>query len=138
MRKDLGAWGLDPREIVYVVNTEVYYNLLDDADFLTVDKIGDRATLLTGQIGSIANSPVLVSGEFPTIAESTAGGSTNVAAFCFAPANFVVGVQRGLRVETDTMVEKQSRILVATQRLGMTQLTTNLGAGVSTLRYVNV
>jgi hypothetical protein len=93
---------------------------------------------LSGQIGAIGNTPVIVSGEFPAIAESTAGGSTNIAAMCFAPANFIVGNQRGLRVDTQELVEKQSRVLVASLRTGLTQLTTNLGPAVSTLRYVNV
>lgn len=137
LRKDLGAWGLDPAELVYVVNTEVYYNLLDDTNFLTVDKVGDRATLLTGQIGAIGNTPVVVSGEFPAIAEGAATASTNIAAFCFAPANFLVGNQRGLRVDTDSLVETQRRVLVASLRTGLVQLTTNLGPAVSTLRYVN-
>jgi len=137
LRKDLGAWGLEPSELVYVVNTETYYNLLDDTSFLTVDKIGDRATLLTGQIGTIANTPVVVSGEMPAIAEAADGASTNIAAFCFAPANFLVGNQRGLRVDTDVLTERQSRVLVASLRTGLTQLTTNLGPAVSTLRYVN-
>lgn len=137
LRKDLGAWGLDPAELVYVVNTETYYNLLDDTNFLTVDKVGAQATLLTGQIGSIGNTPVIVSGEFPAIAEGAANASTNIAAFCFAPANFLVGNQRGLRVDTQELVETQRRVLVASLRTGMTQLTTNLGQAVSTLRYVN-
>ena len=137
LRKDLGAWGLDPAELVYVVNTEVYYNLLDDSVFLTVDKAGPKATLLTGQIGTIGNTPVVVSGEFPAIAEGAANGTSNIAAFCFAPANFLVGNQRGLRVDTDTLVETQRRVLVASLRTGLTQLTTNLGGAVSTLRYVN-
>lgn len=140
LRKDLGAWGLDPAELVYVVNTEVYYNLLDDSTFQTVDKVGPQATLLTGQIGSIANTPVVVSGEFPSIAEGAATASSNIAAFCFAPANFLVGNQRGLRVDTDDLVETQRRVLVASLRTGLTQLTNSnlLGPGVSTLRYVNV
>lgn len=137
LRKDLGAWGLDPAELVYVVNTEVYYNLLDDTNFQTVDKVGPQATLLTGQIGVIANTPVVVSGEFPSIAEGAATASTNIAAFCFAPANFLAGNQRGLRVDTDDLVETQRRVLVASLRTGLTQLTTNLGPAVSTLRYVN-
>lgn len=137
LRKDLGAWGLDPRGLVYVVNTETYYNLLDDTTFQTVDKVGPQATLLTGEIGRIGDVPVVVSGEFPAIAEGTDAGSTNIAAFCFAPANFIVGNQRGLRVDTQDLAEKQSRVLVASLRTGLTQLTTNLGPAVSTLRYVN-
>jgi HK97 family phage prohead protease/HK97 family phage major capsid protein len=130
MRRDLGAWGLDPAELVYIVSTDGYYDLLDDDNFLTVDKVGTQATLLTGQIGSVANTPVLVSAEF---ADKAAGA---VGAICFAPGNFLVGNQRGLRVDTDDLVETQRRVMVASLRTGMTQVTTNLGQGVSALRYV--
>jgi len=130
MRRDLGAWGLDPAELVYIVSTDGYYDLLDDDNFLTVDKVGTQATLLTGQIGSVANTPVLVSAEF---ADKAAGV---VGAICFAPGNFLVGNQRGLRVDTDDLVETQRRVMVASLRTGMTQVTTNLGQGVSALRYV--
>ncbi len=129
LRKDLGAWGLDPSQLVYIVNTEIYYQLLEDATFQTVDKIGSQATLLTGQIGSIANTPVLVSAEFDAIGAGAAG------ALCFNPGNFVVGNQRGLRFDTQDLVETQRKVLVASLRTGMTQITTNLGGAVSALRY---
>lgn len=135
LRKDLGAWGLDPAELVYVVSTEVYYDLLDDTLFQTVDKVGSAATLLTGQVGSIGNTPVLVSGEFPTKAGGTSTATTNIGAICVAPGNFIVGNQRGLRFDTQDLVETQRRVLVASLRTGMTQVTTNLGMGVSTLRW---
>lgn len=130
LRRDLGVWGLDPAEIIYIVNTDGYFDLLDDANFLTVDKVGDRATILTGQIGSVGNSPVLVSGEFADVAADAVG------AIAFAPMNFVVGNQRGLRVDTDDLVETQRRVMVASMRTGMTQISTNNGQGVSALRYV--
>lgn len=130
LRKDLGAWGLDPSELVYIVSTDVYYDLLDDEIFQTVDKIGTQATLLTGQVGSIANTPVLVSAEFEDKAAGAAG------AICLAPGNFIAGNQRGLRIDTQDLVETQRKVMVASLRTGMTQVTTNLGAGVSALRYV--
>lgn len=130
LRKDLGAWGLDPSELVYIVSTDVYYDLLDDEVFQTVDKVGTQATLLTGQVGSIANTPVLVSAEFEDKAAGAAG------AICFAPGNFIAGNQRGLRIDTQDLVETQRKVMVASLRTGMTQVTTNLGAGVSTLRFV--
>jgi HK97 family phage prohead protease/HK97 family phage major capsid protein len=130
MRRDLGAWGLDPSELVYIVSTEGYYDLLEDTNFLTVDKVGQQATLLTGQIGAVGNTPVLVSAEFADKAAGAAG------AICFAPGNFLVGNQRGLRVDTQDLVETQRRVMVASLRTGMTQVTTNLGAGVSALRFV--
>jgi HK97 family phage prohead protease/HK97 family phage major capsid protein len=130
LRKDLGAWGLDPSELVYIVSTEVYYDLLDDTLFQTMDNVGPQATLLTGQIGTIANTPVLVSAEFADKAAGVAG------AICFAPGNFIGGNQRGLRIDTQDLVETQRKVMVASLRTGMTQVTTNLGAGISALRYV--
>jgi HK97 family phage prohead protease/HK97 family phage major capsid protein len=135
LRKDLGTWGLDPAELVFVVGNEVYYDLLDDSVFQTMDKVGTNATLLTGQVGAIGNTPVVVSGEMPAKAGGTASGTTNIGAFCFAPANFLVGNQRGLRFDTQELVETQRRVLVASLRTGMTQLTTNLGPAVSALRW---
>jgi HK97 family phage prohead protease/HK97 family phage major capsid protein len=130
MRRDLGAWGLDPSELVYIVSTEGYYDLLEDTNFLTVDKVGQQATLLTGQIGAIGNTPVIVSAEFADKAADAVG------AICFNPGNFLAGNQRGLRVDTQDLVETQRRVMVASLRTGMTQVTTNLGGAVSALRYV--
>lgn len=129
MRKDLGAWGLDPSELVYFVSTDIYYDLLEDTNFMTVDKIGDRATLLTGQIGAIGNTPVIVSSEFDNKA------ATKIGAICVAPANFLAGNQRGLRIDTQELVETQRKVLVASLRTGLTQTTTNLGAGVSAFQW---
>jgi len=130
MRRDLGAWGLDPSELVYIVSTENYYDLLEDPIFQTMDKVGTQATVLTGQIGAVGNTPVLVSAEFADKADGVAG------AIVFNPGNFIVGNQRGLRIDTQDLVETQRKVMVASLRTGMTQVTTNLGGAVSTLRYV--
>ena len=130
MRRDLGAWGLDPSELVYIVSTENYYDLLEDPVFQTMDKVGTQATVLTGQIGAVGNTPVLVSAEFEDKAAGAAG------AIVFNPGNFIVGNQRGLRIDTQDLVETQRKVMVASLRTGMTQVTTNLGGAVSALRYV--
>jgi HK97 family phage prohead protease/HK97 family phage major capsid protein len=127
MRKGLGAWGLDPAEVVFVVSTEVYYDLLDDSTFQDMSKVGPLATQLTGQIGQVGGSPVLVSAEFDT------KGSGKTGAIAFAPGNFLAGNQRGLRFDTQELVETQRRVLVASLRTGMTQVTANLGSGATKL-----
>ena len=129
LRKGLGVWGLDPQEVVYIVNTDTYYNLLEDTTFQTMNQVGTQATLLTGQIGQIGGSPVVVSGEFAT----PASGATGIIAL--NPGNFIVGNQRGLRIDTQELVETQRRVMVASLRTGMTKVTTNYGAGVTKLVY---
>jgi HK97 family phage prohead protease/HK97 family phage major capsid protein len=135
MRKQLGVWGLDPADVVYIVNSSVYYNLLEDTVFQTMNQVGPAATLLTGQIGQIGNSPVLVSGELGDPSATAGTTFANVGAICVAPGNFVVGNQRGLRIDTQELVETQRRVMVASLRTGFTQVTSNYGAGVTRLIY---
>lgn len=136
LRKDLGALGLDPAEVTFVVSTDAYFSLLEDTNFMTMDKVGPSATILTGQIGVVGNSPVLVSAEFPATAEGTTSGTTNIAGIAFNTNNFIVGNQRGLRMESQDLIETQRKALVASLRTGMTQISTSVGQGVSTFRWV--
>ena len=136
LRADMGAWGLEQSELRFVVSTDVYYNLLDDTTFQTMDKVGPAATLLTGQIGMIGQTPVLVSDQFPVKAAGVATATTNYGAMCVNTSNFIAGSQRGLRMDTQELVETQRRVMVASLRTGMTQLSTVNGMGVSALRYV--
>lgn len=143
LRAALGTLGLDPAEVTYFINNDVYYNLLDDTVFQTMNQVGPQATLLTGQIGQIGNSPVLVTGELPGIPTSAAAtsagvdGIANIAAMAVYTPNFVVGNQRGLRLDTQDLVEQQRRVMVSSLRMGFTQLSTNLGQGVAALRYTS-
>jgi len=133
MRKQLGVWGLDPADVVYIVNTNTYYNLLEDPVFQTMNQVGPAATLLTGQIGQIGNSPVLVSGELD--GTTTTAGTTyaSTAGIVLAPGNFIVGNQRGLRIDTQELVETQRRVMVASLRTGFVQVTSNYGPGAARL-----
>lgn len=129
-RKALGAWGLNPSELIMFVSTQSYYELMEDSNFLTVDKAGPAATLLTGQVGSIGNTPVLVSASFDGVVDG------NAAAVVVNPMNFLVGTHRGMRVDSDDEVVNQRSVLVASMRIGMTQLSTVDGQGVVAVRYV--
>jgi HK97 family phage prohead protease/HK97 family phage major capsid protein len=128
-RKALGAWGLDPAELVAFVSTTAYYDLLADEKFQTIDKVGDRATLLTGQIGSIGNTPVIVT------AQLTGAAANDPLMVLVNPRNFIVGNHRAMRMDTDDEVVNQRRVLVASLRVGMARLTSNEGSGVVAVRY---
>ena len=129
LRQGLGAWGLDPAEVIYIINTDTYYQLLEDTTFQTMNQVGSQATLLTGQIGQIGGSPVLVSAEFASPGTGVAG------AIAVNPGNFIVGNQRGLRIDTQELVETQRRVMVASLRTGMTRVTNNLGNAVTAHKY---
>jgi hypothetical protein len=95
-----------------------------------MDKVGTRATLLSGQIGSIANTPVILSGEFE------AKAATKFGAVIINQNNFLVGRYKGLRVESDYSVENQQRLIVASQRVGFQQISSVEGNGVCSFKWI--
>lgn len=136
LRKNLGVWGLEPDNVAFLVCNDVYYDLLDSTDFLTMDKVGAKATLLTGQIGAIGNSPVIVCSSLANKATGgTTSAATNIGVIAFATSNFIVGNQRGLRFDTQDLVETQRKVMVASLRTGMTQISTVDGPAVDSLRW---
>ena len=66
MRKNMGKYGINPSEVVYIVSQDVYYNLLEDAEFQDANLVGDMATKLSGEIGQVFGSRVIMCDEFAT------------------------------------------------------------------------
>jgi HK97 family phage prohead protease/HK97 family phage major capsid protein len=129
-RRALGVWGLDPSELIMFVSQAAYYDLLDDTEFQSTDKISEsRNTLITGQVGLLTQTRVLVS------AQMTGAAANDALAVLVNPRNFVVGNYRAMRMDTDDEVVNQRRVMVASMRIAMSQLTSNEGAGVVTVRY---
>ncbi len=61
VRSTMGKWGLNPSDLAIICGVSSYYDMLVDANLLTVDKYGPNAVLLNGQLGSVLGVPVIVS-----------------------------------------------------------------------------
>jgi len=112
MRKNMGKYGVNPSEVVYVVSQRSYFELLEDAEFQDANLVGDMATKLSGEIGQVYGSRVLLCDEFAAPAVAKFG------AIAVNPRNYVLPRLRGVTVESDYEVANQRRVLVASQRLG--------------------
>lgn len=122
-RQSMGKYGINPGDLAYVVSQNSYYDLLDDASFQTLDEVGsDLAVRVTGTIGAVFGTPVVVSDEFPTEAAGIP------AAFVVNPRNYVVPRLRGVTVEQDYEVMNQRRVIVASQSLGFEEILPAAGA----------
>ena len=116
MRKNMGKYGVNPSEVVYVVSQRTYYELLEDSEFQDANLVGDMATKLSGEIGQVFGSRVILCDEFATPAVS------KFAAIAVYPRNYVIPRLRGVTIESDYEVANQRRVLVASQRLGFIDL----------------
>ena len=67
-RKNMGKYGLNPSDVVFVVSLTSYNQLLEDAEFQDVNLVGNSATKLSGEIGSVFGSKIIVSPEFAAAA----------------------------------------------------------------------
>jgi len=115
-RKNMGKYGLNPSDVVYIVSQRGYYELLEDAEFQDVNLVGDMATKVSGEIGSVFGSKVIVCDEFATPAVN------KFHAVAVYARNFVMPRLRGVTIESDYEVASQRTVLVASQRLGFIDL----------------
>ena len=122
-RQQMGKYGLSPTDLAYIVSQNMYYDLLEDASFQTLDEVGsDLAARVTGTIGAVYGTPVVVSDQFPAEAAGIP------AAFACYTRNYVMPRLRGVTVEQDYEVMNQRRVIVASQSLGFEEIVA--GAGV--------
>lgn len=107
-------WGdeYDPANVAaLIVHSKQYTQLRKDPDFLTVDKIGDRASIITGQIGSLAGVAVIVSDRATAIgADATAGHN----ALLIRKGALALRYKRRVLVETDRNIAKRINTIVTT------------------------
>jgi HK97 family phage prohead protease len=132
-RKEMGKYGLNPSDITYIVSPNMYYDLLSDSAFQTLDEVGsDLAIRVVGTIGAVFGSPVIVSEEF---AAESAGVPV---AFAVYARNYVVPRLRGVTVEQDYEVMNQRRVIVATQSLGFEELVAGASADQPSIKIDSV
>lgn len=116
-RKDMGKYGINPSDVAYVVSQARYYELIEDSGFADITDVGsDVATKITGAIGAVYGSPVIVSDSFAAEADGVP------AAFAVNIRNYVIPRLRGVTVEQDYEVGNQRRVIVASQALGFEEL----------------
>ena len=116
-RKAMGKYGINPTDVAYIISQARYYELIEDSGFADITDVGsDIATKLTGAIGAVYGSPVIVSDSFATEADGIP------CAFAVNTRNYAIPRLRGVAVETDYEVGNQRRVIVATQSLGFEEL----------------
>lgn len=119
LRKQMGKYGLRANDISYIVSQKCYFELLEDPEFQDFNLVNQTATKLTGEVGQVFGSSVMVCDEFP----DPAVGKYH--ALAVNTRNFVIPRQRGVTVESEYSVEAQHRVLVTSQRLGFKEIIPN-------------
>jgi hypothetical protein len=126
IRETMGEFGVDPADLVNLLGYTGYLNLLGDSNLETMDKIGDRATLITGAIGAVNGSSVAVSRRMPH--NMNASGiidgvtETKTGAIVVHRGGALVGNRRRDTIGQDRYGATDSYDLYAFSRIGFNQI----------------
>jgi HK97 family phage prohead protease len=127
-RRKLGKYGIDLQDLRCIVSVDAWYDLLEDPAFADFNELGSQAIKITGQVGSMYGLPVIVSPELAAKANGAVG------IVLVNTRNYLMPRRRGVTVQSDYDVEKQRRVLVATQRWGFSSII-SAAPSVATVRY---
>jgi HK97 family phage major capsid protein len=61
MRVKMGKYGVNPKELMWLLSTKVYNEFLSLSNVVTVEKMGQLATVLSGQLGAFDGIPIVIS-----------------------------------------------------------------------------
>lgn len=118
----------DADDLVYIADPETAdaASFMDEA--LTVDKIGERATALTGQQARILNHPLIASMDISKTeadgrVSATAANNTKGQLVAVNTRGGVIGTRSQMSVETDRDIRTQQNVICWATRMGFGRFT---------------
>jgi HK97 family phage major capsid protein len=110
-----------PQDLVIFCDAATYAKLLNLPEFLTMDKIGAQATIVTGMVGQIDGIPVLLTNEMALAAAngkvSSTGTNNTFGRLVYAhKPSFYQGYRRRVTVDLERLSYYDSWVLTATVR----------------------
>jgi len=121
MRVSLKSRGVRTDDLILFTGVDGYKDLYTTGEVITMDKLGPKATVLTGQIGAIYGVPIVVS-EFSNTTSANQGDALGLARtrdiVMASRSAFVLGRPRndGVLVEQDKNIVNQTVQLVSSIR----------------------
>lgn len=141
LRSDMGVFGVDTGQLVYVTGISGYHKLLGLTEVLTMDKIGGRATILNGQIASLDGIPIVLS-EYITNtydgAGENKGSGSKTMTILVRKDMFQFGDWREITLKNREIIETDQFALVALQRLTFKALHTPSASNTIAAAAVNI
>jgi hypothetical protein len=109
------------QDVVFIVTPEHFLaKMIVDDDVRTLDKLGPRATQITGQLGQMYGRPIFLSefmtGDLESSGLYTDGSGARGGIVALNRRRFVVAVRRGLSIGSETVLRQHTNYWVASMR----------------------
>gem|GEM_PF-3029471 len=116
-----GKFGINPRDLAFLLDTGVWHKTKLLSEVLTLDHFGPAATILTGMLGSLFGAPLLVSEDYGLTdsagkISNSAGNNTLGSLMCINKRGIKVGWRRRPRVRVVGLPGADARYIVGSAR----------------------
>lgn len=116
-----GKFGINPRDLAFLLDTGVWHKAKLLSEVLTLDHFGPAATILTGMLGSLFGAPLLVSEDYGLTdsagkISNSAGNNTLGSLMCINKRGIKVGWRRRPRVRVVGLPGADARYIVGSAR----------------------
>ncbi len=141
--KKLGKYGVNPRESVFITDASTFLNSLGLDEVETMEKVGSRATVLTGQLGSVYGHPLIVSGQMRISDDdgkvTDAGNSSDKGRILAVNTyQWRVGFRRRLLIETERDIQKRQNLMVVSMRVAFAERSGSRSSATHTALAYNI
>ncbi len=143
LRRMLGKYGVRPSELAFITDVSTYIAMQAVDSFQTLDKLGPRATLLTGQLGAVEGVPVVVSEQMRLAdADGKISSDGNIAEtgrlLLVNRTQWRKGFKRELLIETERDIQKRQNVMVVSMRVAFAERSTDRANATHTALHYNV
>jgi HK97 family phage major capsid protein len=120
IRTAMGKYGVDPRQLAWIVSPKGYQKMVGLAEVQTVDKYGPAATILSGELAKFDGIPILVSEHVREDLNATGyydstTTDNSVIILVWLPG-FWIGDRRMMTLKTFEDIQVDQTVLVTTMR----------------------
>ena len=141
-RRKMKRYGVHPNECIHVMDIATYLKAQTLSVVQTLDQIGPRATIITGQLGAVEGIPIVVSekmlltaadGKVTDGIAGTVGGILT-----FNKHQWRTGFVRDITIETERSASKRQNSLIVSFKMAMTQREPTIANATHTALQYNI
>jgi len=126
VRKLLKKYGGDPRNLIWLASPTSAITLQGISEVATLEKFGNRATIITGEIAALQGIPIIQSERVREDVDATgvngSSGNTKATVQCININRFLTGRKRDFMLESFRNVQSGTYNLVASFRKAFTPI----------------
>jgi HK97 family phage major capsid protein len=124
MRQRMKLFGVDPSNLLWIMDSQIYNSFMGLTDVTTLEKYGTQATILTGELSKYAGIPVYVSGHAKPllnasgVVDAVGANNTKGSVVLVNRSRFFYGVRRAIRIRLVQDLPSHDRwLLHSSQRI---------------------